>query len=1102
MNFLTYLSDFPSISPIYACVAFLLLPIIPLVIFVWICKHKSSNLHGVYIYLYRYSSYVAFGNLFLALILTVNQGSFLVRHYENGFDLNQNVDYYMKTNTVTSYGVETLDAATISNSLAIKMFTTSTGDTLTTSNESDDILRIIYHYSKGNKHQFSNVLTRTNLLSVCNTEKNILAGLTCLDTSYYRSIMPDLFDMDTCSLKASYSSTIASIDRYQNEIYLSDSSYLTAQSTTENIQSEVLISYFKIGSCHTMTNNDFQTELSKYNVGNIDMLFSSSHFNKNAMNAMQYRVMKYGLGSLALGSLYFISTVRGFICAVITIIGLVAASLAAITLLPYFGYSSISFLNVIGFLISAVLGMSSIQLFGSSWRGSLKIGTTPTVTSMHFAFTTYNSTIFATYFIAIVSSFSCSFSSSVIISQLGIFTGFSLFFFYFMMYYVIVPMWIFNSWFVLPSSWHTFCIRNSYACCSAIQCNKNVGLDDENFEFEDDIEGSQPYRSKSPDNNRMDLDFESKSDHSDFNHSVKRANRTSQLIAISQESDHLSDHFESVHFQSSASKTQLELQNKNEQNLVRSNINNNNKSNKLNSKINNKNIIQSAENDLSFSTIYASEEDVLNNDDKNLADDMCGGKRPLKCLAFIVLFTLTAGLVALMYFTALKFEMDYRIPNFYDHNSNIGLLQTINSNYRHDIFLKSQGIINYAAIPPTSQPTAYPTAIPTIRPTVAPSGPSVTPTSIPSSSHRKLKELENNPALINLNPSLRGIRSHRLDSHIRSLATDDTVNVVDYTDYSINYCYGLSYEKTNNPNTESFFYQSDFSTYQDDKLTVIYENVDTFKSYLNDGGFEQDSLTLCNYIETNRVELNVHPDWNKESDCLYYQYNTTKLNYGDYLSDNLNHTVTTSEVLLYMSSLDHMKSNLMGVSKSNNNNNNNSTIGLDLLRNYDPLWICSNISMRTYLSSLMNTKLSRVESINKLWINALNVNNKQSSYTNNDESNIIISDETSNNQNALKYSINILFSSPQLSNAYSCLTVTKQMIYSIYITIAAFLLMLLYKTDFEIGLVLSRYYSQYNIYFNIRYMYERILNDIHHIDEKSRMDKSWSPALRATNRFL
>lgn len=140
----------------------------------------------------------------------------------------------------------------------------------------------------------------------------------------------------------------------------------------------------------------------------------------------------------------------------------------------------------------------------------------------------------------------------------------------------------------------------------------------------------------------------------------------------------------------------------------------------------------------------------------------------------------------------------------------------------------------------------------------------------------------------------------------------------DYVHYQVMGCYGIQREKT----------------YKDQDIYINFD-IPSFTRYMNSGGLIGDLYSMCNYVNTHRTELSVIPSWNMTRDCIYYQYRqaSSLLSSGSRTPNNIWHKWAT---------LSYTSGDYIGFLSANSSSPE------------VPVWICTNFSVRSQISSIHN----------------------------------------------------------------------------------------------------------------------------------------------------
>ena len=84
------------------------------------------------------------------------------------------------------------------------------------------------------------MLTTKNLVNICKTEKSIINSISCLDKNNLKSLIPYVFDMDSCDYLDSFSSSLYLFGLPENENFVEDNV------SPSHPQSHIVISYFQV----------------------------------------------------------------------------------------------------------------------------------------------------------------------------------------------------------------------------------------------------------------------------------------------------------------------------------------------------------------------------------------------------------------------------------------------------------------------------------------------------------------------------------------------------------------------------------------------------------------------------------------------------------------------------------------------------------------------------------------------------------------------------------------------------------------------------------------------------------------------------------------
>lgn len=216
-----------------------------------------------------------------------------------------------------------------------------------------------------------------------------------------------------------------------------------------------------------------------------------------------------------------------------------------------------------------------------------------------------------------------------------------------------------------------------------------------------------------------------------------------------------------------------------------------------------------------------------------------------KIIYYIYRIVLFIGTLVCLYFVYIlvnaKYVIDFGIPQLMPANSNLGQALEIIKIAKPSLFTLSPTTSTYNPIAPSIPiPSFLPSlSIPSVKPTNTPSSKptSRAPTSIPTRS---------------MTPSS-SPSSHSPSSKPPPSSGSTSTISTSTTSFVVKTCWGISYSKT----------------YIDETPNPIYDST-SFLAYI-ESDFLSDVKNYCNFVNMNRVALNIDPTWNESIDCLYDQ---------------------------------------------------------------------------------------------------------------------------------------------------------------------------------------------------------------------------------------
>lgn len=814
-------------------------------------------------------------------------------------------------------------------------------------------LALVYHLGS-----WDNILLENNLVSACRTERNILKNVQCINLQDGTSLLGSVFNEDTCQFTVSYEEALETITLSDNSDYVEDNV------DPSNPVSALIGSLFKVGTCDDISLDSFESQLSAQSVGGVETVYISSTFITKAFEDAIYNGVYVSAIALIFGSIYIFLSVQGFLATLMTLYSILVSVVNAAAVLIDFEYGTFSAFNVLSVFILIGVGGNAVVMFGAAWREVIPRGTTPTVIHFIHVYDKISRPICFTVCAATISLFSKLISPVIVISQLGAFMGVSVLVFYLCYHIVIIPVWITTGWFHFPKSYHDAVDRNF----NWLTCQKNQDDDDDEDEPNADEEraydpilqptdrpsafnpairepppvpepNSPTYAFDSHGNpvylipsSAVELDSEDEEYYNDegvgnrpiyspeearrlenryrrrrnkFKYAKPTILRQIANFLTKKEYDDINalpestapldpagDRFYSPIVQEASGGNFIQ-----ESNSTHGGVPSSRNTGGL------------------ITTDYGRTPAPPPTPPPTTNDAVIERKKRLKekfvvkgfsCCIFLVTLL---GLLFIAYLMVMKYELDLGIPQLFPEDSNMGQVLYIVKNYKPSLLssIDSAGSVTVITTDPTFQPSFAPTYRYTPKPTT--SSPTVYTTASPSAS-----------------PTLYPTSSYT------SAPRNNT-----YVDYTINTCWGLSSSKR----------------YKDSDVNVTFSG-QTFSSYVNHG-LINDLQNFCNYVNSNRVLLNINPAWNMASDCIYNQYNSTYNSIPPFFRNVTN-------TLLYWASLSTTSSKLLGVEDTNSNT--------PLVPPVRITWICANFSARTYVSSLIDNP-DLAEDIQNHWEDAI-----------------------------------------------------------------------------------------------------------------------------------
>ncbi|RYH05838.1 hypothetical protein EON65_43685, partial [archaeon] len=443
-------AQYPSVNSAWTLFTYVIVPWFPIFFGVYKAKKETKwrgsktyrffcNLAFVF---YRYAPIFAIGQFAWSCILMVNQASYAYSNLKVAYDMA----YYSQ---VDSYDFTALSA--INNLAALNSINALNvdygADKLTRRrlqlSALDSSFTVSYHTEK-----WENMITEENLRDICYTERRLLnATSLCFNTTYYESIIPSIFTK-SCTYKQPFQEVRSLFGRTDNTPYVTD--FINPTEPT----SPVLLSYFSQGTCRENDPNNLHTDMNNLAVNRTMITITSTDVNENYLKDIAGNTMYYLLASLLVCFLILIVGTRGVVVSMMTVCCIFFSVINTLALLPMLQYKYISLTNSAGVVILYMYASNAVMTFGSSWRGQVKRGLDPTIPNIMSAYMTFGQRLLYTTLLAVICLFTLSQSSVVAVKQFAHFTGFCILSFYVFLHYVIIPWWIFTSWFTIPKRYH------------------------------------------------------------------------------------------------------------------------------------------------------------------------------------------------------------------------------------------------------------------------------------------------------------------------------------------------------------------------------------------------------------------------------------------------------------------------------------------------------------------------------------------------------------------------------------------------------------------------------------------------------------------------
>jgi uncharacterized membrane protein YgcG len=1012
-----FFGSFPALHPGWTILIYVIVPWIPLLIGANSIKEETKWRGGrIYSFLcnfagflYRFAAIVAIAMLLWTGVIMVNQASYAFRY----MDWNKDPSYFLTVDLSSFHKVSAIYYSMSDNSYnAINSLANEhnrrkrRGRRLQTDEQTGTSLTLTYH-----TNDFTDLISATTLQLICQTEVNLLkaGNSSCIDTTTYHSILPKIYRMPGCTaITSPISSTFFQFGLADNSMFVADSTDVRQPA------SPVLLSYFDIGSCNDVyTPSEFQDHLRSFLPATPEAEQLLITHTTEGMNRQEVEETTDNAGFLMMLSIlvcYVLLLVflRGPVMALITIFCFFFSVINAAAFLPLLGFDYFSIFNMASLLILMGFGSSMALLWGSNWRKQVKPAVHPTVMNIMSSYITFGQTFLCLTCLGLISCFSLLASPVVLVAQFGAFTGFSILFYWLSFHYVIIPCWLFTTWFPLKKKFHRkFREYRSYFCpCYdwLIFCLKESGKNNPNagggilaefVEDDNEYEDDEEYNDNNNDqdeNNEEDEEGEEGSERGGVgggwdqprggeeegeevhdinsrqgggvgagypnsnnsyygnpnpNPSLPPADpgiiRASDVQVMDEYGNYHDNHnhpnpnphnpyppgphynpngqpMSSYYDRGGGEMASVHSHQSNQQRSMRS----------VHSRASSHRRLPGSAASGPINPVQPSGDDVIASPVREPGEEeeeegeplegeeglpsggggaeegpvelvtdtnFCRGKRPLKLLGGVIIILVLVGLLIVYIITIRRFRLDLGFSSnqsstllLHGSSSNLARQYTIVLSHKNDLFVNHEPAhpneIFLASTTPTKGPTRAPISL----------KPSVSPTRKPSVFTQPTSSRPSN------SPS----------------------NSI-YVDYSVTGCWGLDYHNKGSGK---------------DSETVSSFDRTVFQSYLNSGHFEDEISSFCSLAENFRVDLDIHPDWDVNRDCLYAQYTFAKNNLP-----TAQRTVNNA-LLSWASTTSVTAGNFLGLEVNNSApiTTGTSTTNGQLI----PVWLCVNFSARSY----------------------------------------------------------------------------------------------------------------------------------------------------------
>lgn len=905
----------------------------------------------------RYASVIFTVNLILWITVTIMQSVYV---YDT-MELGEEVTYYLTVDLPVFDANNAINSATTTYSFNVVV--SQATSSVSTSPEhrhliphgsllshekkrlksTYDTISLVYHFD-----DYDNLVTEDALVAACMTERNILNNVGCLFSSSYESIIAASLNYQTCEYLTSFNDVAPNFALSDNEYFVQDN-----PGSVNAPDSAILISYFQVGFCSSLSLDAFSDLLNAQGADyGISVVYVNSYLVGKGFGESVFNAIDLSVYAVLLCTLFFMLCIRGGVTVFVTLLCMFMATAQAAAMLPVWGYGSFSAFNIMSLFILLGVGVNSVILFGSAWRKHVAPGS---VVATHSLMNIYHDIGIATLFTtvaAMLSLFSKLASPVVVISQLGAFMGIAVLVFYVLFHYLILPMWLCTGYFHLPADLHRQCDEWQDGVFGFVFGYRAAPL-------VLSVQDSEKEDRETRDSSLSDAfgDPEEEDQEQRLSGRLLPSSTSRAMSPASNFSDHKVRKIMDEHYYEPLLSDNERL----ESDAVDGTGNQQNGAPPPNDQAINSDtyeltnaVHRSNHDEVEPPELYqitaASSDNVRATSQNGWSAPLSRGIRYVKGIRgsiWLGLFALVLTLLALggVYeLVTQRLKVDFGIPQLFSPSSNLGQALYIVKNYKSSLLsvtsLDDIHIGSYTSAPSTSPAFRRPTMSPTV------SSPSYTPTATPT----------NEPTLSQAPSSTFYSKS---PSHA-SVSSRPTISPPptspSTTSYTVTGCWGISTSKK----------------YKDSEVDLSFD-VPAFRNYMHDTqyGLLSDMQSLCDYVESNRDYLNVNPDWDASTECIYQQYEATAQ--SDFMQSLPKADQTVSNTLLYWASQSITSGALLGVQK------NTTAVPIPgLPYALDITFVCANFSVQSTVSNMLAHPDLAV-TLNSRWQSAFEAHSSSSS---------------------------------------------------------------------------------------------------------------------------